>query len=305
LEPKIKRITNEMVNEVIQTGRMDLIKDLAYPLPVRIIAELLGLPIEDHDRFKRWADDLVGLAGAGHLEDPAADFSRMLDLRTINEMIFYFSRIIRQRQAAPQDDLITSLVIAEEEGNRLTEQEIIRFCILALLAGHVTTVDLIGNMVLSLLEYPREFKRLQADHSLIVAAVEETLRYRSPVQGVFRFATKDIIIRGQKIQSGQRLILWLGSANHDETVFSPNPDEFDIARNGLVHHLAFGYGTHFCLGAPLARLEGQVVLKTILERKHNVSLDNCRKALEPLPSTVFYGVSHLPLCFESNSRNEV
>jgi cytochrome P450 len=175
LESKIKRITNEMINEVIQVGKMDLITDLAYPLPVRIIAELLGLPTEDHDRFKRWADDLVGLAGGGgHLEDPAADFSRMLDLRTVNEMIFYFSKIIRQRQAVPQDDLITSLVRAEEEGNRLTEQELIRFCILVLLAGRVTTVDLIGNMVLSLLESPREFKRLQADHSLIVTARRDT-----------------------------------------------------------------------------------------------------------------------------------
>jgi len=295
LEAHIENIANEMLNEVILRGKMDLIDDLAYPLPVTIIAELLGVPIDDRNLFRGWADMIVSSTGSDITdEQDTKNIAKM-----INEMDSYFSGILEERHRNPREDLITNLVKAQAEGRHLFREEILRFCRLLLLAGHVTTVNLIGNTILSLLQNQTEFRLLQNNHNLIPSTIEETLRYRSPVQAVIRIVSKDTNLRGQKIQSGQRIIAWLGSANHDESVFA-NPERFDITRSNSQHHahVGFGHGIHFCLGAPLARLEGQVVLRVILQRLQDLNFDiDGNENLIPLQSVFFHGVAHLPLTF--------
>ena len=222
--------------------------------------------------------------------------------------ILYFSGIVEERIKKPRQDLITNLIKAQAEGRHLFREEILTFCRLLLLAGHVTTVNLIGNTILCLLQNQAEFRLLQDDHNLIPSTIEETLRYRSPVQAVVRIVTKDTNIGGQKIETGQRIIAWLGSANHDESIFA-NPERFDISRRNSTNshqhhdHVGFGHGIHFCLGALLARLEGQVVLRVILQRLQDLALDfdgssNEKESLSPLQSVFFHGVAHLPLRFQ-------
>jgi cytochrome P450 len=219
LESHIENIANEMLNEVILKGKMDLIDDLAYPLPVTIIAELLGVPIDDRNLFRGWADMIVSSTGSDITDkQDTKNIAKM-----INEMDSYFSGIVEERHRSPREDLITNLIKAQAEGRHLFREEILTFCRLLLLAGHVTTVNLIGNTILSLLQNQTEFRLLQKDHNLIPSTIEETLRYRSPVQAVIRIVSKDTNLGGQKIQSGQRIIAWLGSANHDESVFA-NPE---------------------------------------------------------------------------------
>ena len=306
LEPHIENVANETLNQVIEKGRMDLIDDLAYPLPVTIIAELLGVPIEDRNLFRGWADRIVSSTGGG--DDMSDDHGTAKNIaQIVDEMDSYFSTIVEERIRSPREDLITNLIKAQANGRHLSKDEILTFCRLLLLAGHVTTVNLIGNTILSLLQNPDEFKLLQDDYNLIGSTLEETLRYRSPVQAVARIVTKETNLGGQKIQSGQRIIAWLGSANHDESIFA-DPERFDITRsNSATHHghVGFGHGIHFCLGAPLARLEGQVVLRVILQRLQDLTLDtddskkNEKDSLTPLQSVFFHGVAHLPLRFQA------
>jgi cytochrome P450 len=305
LEPHIDKIANETMDRIIENGRMDLIHDFAYPLPVTIIAELLGVPIEDRELFHQWADILhhalnsealrtsTGGAGISTGLGPTKNVVRIQE-----EMDSYFNAIIEKRTQTPREDLITNLIRAQADGRHLSREEILTFCRVLLVAGHVTTFNLIGNTILSLLQNPQEFKLLQENHSLIGSALEETLRYRSPVQAVNRVVTKDVKLGGQKIQSGQRIIAWIGSANHDESVFL-DPERFDINRSSRQPNLAFGHGIHFCLGAPLARLEGQVVLRIILRRLQGLTLDGDSDHLQPLQSIFFHGVTHLPLRFQA------
>jgi cytochrome P450 len=308
LQPHIETIAHEMLNEVIAKGSIDLIDDLAYPLPVTIIAELLGITIEDRNLFRGWADTIVSSTG-GDITDEHGTSNNIVQM--IKEMDSYFSDIIEERTQKPREDLITNLIKAQIEGRHLSKDEILTFCRLLLLAGHVTTVNLIGNTILSLLQNPAEFRRLKDDHNLILSTIEETLRYRSPVQAVVRIVTKDSNLGGQTIQSGQRIITWLGSANHDESIFA-NPERFDITRwNSTKYHqhyshVGFGHGIHFCLGAPLARLEGQVVLRVILQRLQDLNFDaDCsNKNLIPLQSVFFHGVAHLPLRFQPGQMKE-
>lgn len=306
LEPHIENVANETLNQVIEKGRMDLIDDLAYPLPVTIIAELLGVPIEDRNLFRGWADRIVSSTGGG--DDMSDDHGTAKNIaQIVDEMDSYFSTIVEERIRSPREDLITNLIKAQANGRHLSKDEILTFCRLLLLAGHVTTVNLIGNTILSLLQNPDEFKLLQDDYNLIGSTIEETLRYRSPVQAIARIVTKETNLGGQKIQSGQRIIAWLGSANHDESIFA-DPERFDITRsNSATHHghVGFGHGIHFCLGAPLARLEGQVVLRVILQRLQDLTLDtddskkNEKDSLSPLQSVFFHGMAHLPLRFQA------
>ncbi len=301
LQPHIENIAHEMLNEVIAKGSMDLIDDLAYPLPVTIIAELLGVPIDDRNLFRGWADMIVSSTGSD-ITDEQGTSNNIVQM--IKEMDSYFTDIVEERTQKPRDDLITNLIKAQVEGRHLSNDEILTFCRLLLLAGHVTTVNLIGNTILSLLQNQTEFRLLQTDHNLIPSTIEETLRYRSPVQAVIRIVSKDTNLGGQTIQSGHRIIAWLGSANHDESLFV-DPERFDITRwnstNSDQHraHVGFGHGIHFCLGAPLARLEGQVVLRVILQRLQDLNLDagNGNENLIPLQSVFFHGVAHLPLSF--------
>ncbi|MGC2426598.1 MAG: cytochrome P450 [Nitrososphaeraceae archaeon] len=299
LKPTIEEIGHDMINKIIEKGKMDLISDLAYPLPVTVIAQLVGVPVMDQDLFRNWADQLLGsTTGSSNIPDKNSEH---IFKKVQNEMDSYFGNIVGKRKAIPRNDLISNLLNAEIDGNSLSEQEILAFCSLLLLAGHVTTVNLIGNTIRSLLEHPQQFKLLllqdNKSYPLIPSAIEETLRYRSPVQALFRFAIRDTNIGGRKIQYGQRMIIWIGSANHDESIFH-FPEQFDMARNPNAH-IAFGHGIHFCLGSTLARLEAQVVLKIILERLHDLRFDDEYKqeALKPLHGVFFHGVNHLPLRF--------
>jgi cytochrome P450 len=314
LRPRIEEICHDMIDKVIEKGHMDLINDLAYPLPVTVIAELLGIPSDDRETFRRWADELIGSTNSSNSNLPVDRASEQIFKRVQSEMDSYFIGIIEKRKVdkVPSTDLISNLLKAELDGNMLTEEEILAFCSLLLLAGHVTTVNLIGNMIRSLLEFPKQLEQLSLlsnsyninernsdNYSPISSAIEETLRYRSPVQALIRFATEDVVIGEQKIQRGQRLIIWIGSANHDESVFN-DAERFDITRSFSNNaHLAFGYGIHFCLGSALASLEAQVVLKIILDRLKDVKFadDYKEESLRPLYGIFFHGVSNLPLSF--------
>ncbi len=311
LEPHIENIANDLIDNIIEKGNttMDLVTDFAYPLPATVIAELLGVPSEDRDTFRQWADNIVSLEITSNID---IDSIRKAD-KTISDMDIYFSKLIEKKKKIPTNDLISHIISAKVEGHSLTEKEIFSFCSLLLNAGHVTTVNLIGNLVFSLLENPQEFKRLQENQdSLIKAAIEETLRYRSPVQFLFRIANADVTlfegreekgVQKQKIYKGQGITLFLGSANHDESIFT-DPERFDITRKNL-RHLGFGTGIHFCLGAALARLEGQIALRIILKRFKSLefNFDNSDrqdlyKKVSPLKSSFLLGLSHLPLRFQ-------
>ena len=294
LEPRIESITHDLLNHVIERGEMDLISDLAFPLPVSVIAELLGLPLEERDTFHVWGDKLVSSD-----TQPDSETRDFLDLQS--EMDDYFNKIIDKRTTNPESDLISNLIKAEADGHHLLREEILAFCSLLLLAGHLTTVNLIGNMILSLFHNPQEFEKLKEDRSspsLISSTIEETLRYRSPIQAMFRRTAQEVTIGGRKIPSGQDIIAMIGSANHDESVF-PDPEKFDISRIPHGHfHVGFGHGIHFCLGTPLARLEVSTVLKIMLDRLLDLELDESKKeTIKPLPSFVVHGISHLPLRF--------
>jgi cytochrome P450 len=303
LEPRIESITHDLLNQVIEKGKIDLINDLAYPLPITVIADLLGIPLQDRDTFRGWGEKVVSSTESqfyveqhGH---PDENFASMQ-----SEMDDYFNGIIDKRTISPQSDFISNLIKAEtDNGHHLSREEILEFCTLLLLAGHVTTVNLIGNTILSLLQNPQEFKKLKEEDrsslpSLISSTIEETLRYRSPVQSLTRMTTQEVTIGGQKIPSEQDIFVMIGSANHDESVF-PDPEKFDISRTPHGHsHVGFGHGIHFCLGAPLARLEAKVALKIILERLQDLELDDSKKEeIKPIDSFIFHGVSHLPLRF--------
>ena len=332
LAPRIENIVNELIDKIIEknnnttTSTMDLISDFAYPLPATVIAELLGVPFEDRDTYHQWADVIVGLE-----ENSNIDYIKKVS-KTFDEMDVYFSKLIEERKKSSSstkdndddnDTLIGRIIRAKVDGHSLSEREILTFSHLLLNAGHITTVNLIGNSIFSLLENPQELKRLQENkNSLIKPAIEETLRYRSPVQLVIRIANDDVTLSEEKeggggrkeiekqeikIKKGQKIILFLGSANHDESVFT-DPERFDITRKNL-RHMAFGTGIHFCLGAPLARLEGQIALRTLLERFDNLQFDfdysdrqDLYTKVTPLKSSLFLGLSHLPIRFQTKNR---
>lgn len=298
LEPRIEDIANQMLDQVAERGHMELIQDLAAPLPIIVIAEMMGIPSEDRDLFKRWADQLIDSAGNIFIDDVNPEKNPQQILEEMND---YFQKIIEQRRAEPKEDLISSLIAAEIDGEKLTEEDLLSFCALLLIAGHVTTVNLIGNTILSLLEHPEELARVYADPNLIPSAIEETLRYRAPVQLMSRIAVQDVELGGKTIKSGQRILAWIGSANRDEDKFD-HPNQFDISRNPN-HHIAFGHGIHFCIGAPLARLEGKVAISILLERFKNLKLRN-ESPLKPADGFIIHGVQSLPLSFESATRKE-
>lgn len=262
LEGYIGRVINEALDRVQPAGKMELIHDLAYPLPVIVIAEMLGVPTEDRAKFKKWSDELsVALSGdVASLSE--ATLKRVLQAR--GELVDYFRAIVERRRKEPGLDLLTALVQAEEGGGRLNEDEIYSMAVLLLIAGNETTTNLIGNGLNALLHNPEQVRRLWADGSLVATAVEEMLRYDSPVQLTTRLAKQDLEMGGTKIAAGQAMYLLIGAANRDPAVFA-EPDRFDVGRADNKH-LAFGAGPHFCLGAPLARLEAKLTLEALRRR---------------------------------------
>jgi len=291
LEPRMVAIAHQLLDAALERRRVDLVEALTYPLPVMVIAEMIGVPIEDREQFKIWSDEAVASLGVVFFQAPSEELVATLR-RTVAEMRAYSVRLAEERRAHPRDDLLSGLVAAELEGSRLSGDELVAMLILLLVAGNETTTTLIGNAVLELLAHPEALARLRAEPGLLPGAVDEVLRYSSPIQMDPRRSTRPVELLGQRIAAEQFVLCWLGAANRDETVFAA-PDAFDITRANN-RHLAFGFGPHYCLGAPLASLEAEVALRVLLVRTRSFH----RTGDEPLPlhpSLVFRSVTRLPV----------
>lgn len=292
LRPRIQQIVAELIDAVMVRGEMDVIADLAYPLPVTIISEMLGVPAEDHERFKGWSREMARALDPDLVLPPEVIERRE---RAVEQFTEFFRQLIAQRRAEPRDDLISALIAAEDQGSTLTEQELLATSILLLIAGHETTVNLIGNGMLTLLRHPAELARLREDPSLIRTAVEELLRFDPPVQMTARTALEDIALGDATVPAGSTAILLLASANRDPAQFE-RPDELDITREDN-RHLAFGMGIHFCVGAPLARIEGQVAIAEMVRRLDGPALVADPPAYKE--NLILRGLESLPVRFAS------
>lgn len=264
LRPHIADIVDDLLDRT-DTHEMDVIADFAYPLPALVICELMGVPVEDRDRFKGWSHDVAPIL------DPINPPEVMQKaIATIEKFGEYFVELVEERRRRPQDDLLTALIRAEEDEDRLSEDELMGIIVLVFIAGHETTQNLIGNGLLALLRHPDQLELLRSDPTLARNAVEELLRYDSPVQLTGRSALEDVEIGGHTIKQGEEAVVFLGAANRDPAVFD-DPDALDITRE-KIQILSFSGGGHFCLGAPLARLEGQIAFMKLLERFPKIEL---------------------------------
>ena len=290
LRPRIQRVVDEILDDVAGEGEMDLVQAVGYPLPVIVIAEMLGVPTEDRAKFKKWSDDIVATLGGPFTPQAVLEAAN----KARGELVEYLSGVIEERRKNPQDDLITGLIAAEDEGTVLSTQEIYSTTILLLVAGNETTTHLIDNGMLALLKNPDQVKALRDDPSLIGSAVEELLRFIGPVQATGRTIKEDMEIGGQALKARESTFVLLGAANHDPAKWGDDAHELDVTRNP-VDHVGLGDGIHFCLGAPLARAEAQIAISTLLERfpKLKLAVD------EPEWGGTFIirGVKSLPLTF--------
>ncbi len=287
MRPHIQDLVDNLLDAVEGSGRMDVIRDFAYPLPITVICEMLGVPPEDRAQFKTMVDDLVALMGIGRVLPGTAERAQ----QSVVELSGYFSRIVAQHRGSPNGNLMGALVAGLDQGHLLSEEELIVNCIALFMGGHETTRSLIGNGLLALLQNPDQLGKLRDDPSLIVTAVEELLRYNSPLQRAVRVAKEDLEIGGKQIQQGQLVLAMLGAANRDPEQF-PDPDRLDITRQEN-RHVAFGHGTRFCLGAPLARIEGQIAINTVLRRMPRLRLAS--EALEWEDNMAFRCLKSLPV----------
>lgn len=296
LEPRIRALSRELLDRTRDRGEMDLVADYSVPLPMMVIAELLGAPIADYLHFRRWSDTLLGLShvvqGGAKMNPAVAAFGRAHD-----EMDVYLKRLLAPRRTEPTDDLLSRLLHAEVDGHHLSHREILGFFQLLLVAGHETTTNLIGNAVLCLLAHPEATAQLQARPELVPSAIEEILRFRSPVQAVFRITRRDVVLHGQRIGAGNLVLPLIGSANRDPAVFR-EAGTFDITRDPNPH-LAFGYGIHFCVGAPLARLEARIALPDLLQLRGLARTSDA--PWEPREGFNIHGPTRLPVRFERSA----
>ena len=286
LEPRIRGILASLLDDIDDAGGFDLMQAVAQPLPVIVIAEMLGVPPEDRARFKVWSDRRARL-----LEPTVSPRERAIALVASGEFDAYFRKIIAARREAPEDDILSALVQAEDEGERLNERETLNMLRLLLIAGNETTTNLIGNGMLALLRHPDQLRRLREDPGLIPSAVEELLRFDSPVQTTFRRALADCEVNGFELRKRDNLVVLVGSANRDPDAFE-DPDRLDVGR-GEAAQLSFGRGIHHCLGAPLARLEGRIVFEMLLERFSSIELPGHRPRFRK--SIVLRGLQSLPV----------
>ena len=286
LEPRIRSLLGTLLDAVDDTAGFDLMQAVAQPLPVIVIAEMLGVPPKDREQFKIWSDQR-----ARSLEPVLDAQERAASNAAGKALDAYFQPIVKERRSAPKNDIISALARAEEEGDRLTEREVLNMLRLLLIAGNETTTNLIGNGILALLRHPDQLQRLRDDPGLIPAAVDELLRFDSPVQTTFRRALEDCEVNGFPLRERDNIVLLLGAANRDPDAFD-DPDRLDVGR-GDRSHLSFGRGIHHCIGAPLARLEGRIVLETLLERFSQISLLTERPRFRN--SVVLRGLESLPI----------
>lgn len=281
LRPRIEEITAELLDEMADESAVDLLDAFAFPLPIRVICELLGIPEERGDEFRTWSNTLVG-------GDPEAA------QQAAGSMAAYLVELIAQKRRQPADDLLTGLIEVSEESDRLSEQELISMVFVLLVAGHETTVNLIGNGVLALLRNPEQFAAVRADPERVPAVVEETLRYDGPVNlATLRFTAEAVAVGDVEIPAGELVLVSLSSANRDEGKYE-EAQEFDPDRS-TAGHLAFGHGIHFCVGAPLARLEGQVAVRRLVERFPELSLAVPSDDVRWRFSTLMRGLETLPV----------
>jgi cytochrome P450 len=290
LRPRIVELANELLDPVQEAGQMDVIVSLAYPLPAIVIAEMLGVPTEDREQFILWSSDFGGFLDSSTLTPQEA----MLALQGVADFMEYFRGIIAGRRAAPRDDLLQAMLTARERDDALTEDELLANLVLLLAAGHGTTTHLIGNGLLALLRHPEQYQRLCENPGLIATAVAELLRFDSPVQLTGRQVREEITVGGVQLSAGQHFTAILGAANRDPDQF-PDPDRLDVGRPEN-RQISFGYGIHFCLGAPLAKLEAEIALSAVTRRFPHLQLaDGAESALEWQPSIVFRGLKSLPV----------
>jgi cytochrome P450 len=291
LRPHIQKIVDGLLDRVRDAGKMDLVEDFAYPLPVIVICEMLGVPLEDRERFKTWGLDIARGLDAIWLP-PGSDIVKR-SAASRHELAEYFRDLIARRRAEPRADLLSGLIAAEEAGDKLSEDELLSTCILLLVAGHETTVNLIGNGTLALLRNPDQLERLRRQPELIGSAVEELLRYDGPVQRTARIPSEDVVIGGRTIPKGEMVMPFMGAADRDPAQF-PDPDRLDIGRADN-RHIAFGWGIHFCIGAPLARVEGQIAIGTLVKQLPELALATDRPEFRQ--SLTLRGLSALPVRF--------
>ena len=295
LEPRIGELARGLLDQMIERGEMDLVADFATPLPIMVIAEMLGIPLEDQPRFKHWNDVVLKTSYTIGRKDQEAMKAGSDFMDTTTEMSDYLSALLGKRRAEPKDDLLTRLSQAEVDGERLTHSEILGFFQGLLLAGSETTTHLITNAILCFLESPAELERVRAEPGLLPSAIEEVLRYRSPLQWMYRITRRDVEMHGQTIPAGKMVLPVIGSANRDPAQFR-DADRFDIARDPNPH-IAFGNGNHFCMGAPLARLEARIALGYLLEKAKNLSLAS-PEPWEPRKGLHVHGPARLPIRFD-------
>ncbi|MCY7939627.1 cytochrome P450 [Bacillus inaquosorum] len=288
LRPRVQEIADELIDRVQGQGEMDVVKDYAYPLPINVISEMLGVPQADRAQIHAWSESLARGLGVGVQEPWVAEH-----MRAFGE---YTMQLVADKRKHPSNDLISQLIAIEEEGDRLREAELISMITLLIFAGHETTSNLIATGTLMLLDHPTQMEKLKADFSLVPSAVEELLRFNGPVTSPGpRFATRDVELAGQQIKKGDMVLVMLKSANRDEGKFT-QPEELDITRK-INRHLAFGHGIHMCLGAPLARVEADIAFTTLLRRMPNLRLSIPRESLTWHFKLNSQGLATLPITF--------
>lgn len=290
MKPRIEEISDQLLDNVQGKVEIDLIKDYAYALPILVISDLLGVPREDRDLIKKWSDNLLYfLFGAVGVED-----RHEMARKSLEEMSEYLWKLIEQRRENQKDDLISSIVMASNGEDKLTNEEIIATCTLLVFGGHETTTNLIANGTMCLLENPNELEKLKKNPSLIGSAIEEFLRFEGPSKAMVRMAKENFELRGKNIQKGDRILLVQASANRDPEIFE-NPDKLDIERNPN-QHLGFGKGIHYCLGASLARMEGAIGIGKLISRFPNIKLKSGK--LEWVPTIINRQLKQLPVSLQ-------
>ena len=281
LEERIIGLVRELLAAIDRGATVDFVEAFAAPLPMLVIADMLGVPGTDHDRFKRWSDAIID-AGTQPTPDNMAQSA---------ELLAYFSEVLAERRQRPGDDLLSVLAHSEIDGERLEEFDLLMFCLTLLVAGNETTRNLLSHGALALATHPEQRARLAGDPALLPRAVEEMLRWGTPVASFMRVATRDTELRGTPIREGDRLLMLYASANRDEDVFGADAESFEVTRDAS-RHVAFGFGEHFCLGAQLARMEGRIAFAHLLERFPDWQLAG---KVQRLPSLFIRGIVRLPL----------